>query len=85
MPGQGEAGSAGAGPSGGTSGGQSGGGHRLGTAADAAPPTAAAPQVNEQAVSKLTELGFSREESIQALQACGGNADAAASMLFSGS
>lgn len=38
-------------------------------------------RVNETAVAKLVELGFSRDEAAQALQACDGDADQAASML----
>lgn len=53
--------------------GGTGGGQRLGTAS--------ASGVNEAAVRRLVELGFSRDEAAQALQATGGNADQAAAML----
>lgn len=50
-----------------------GGGRRLGGAS--------AGPVNESAVSKLIELGFSRDEATQALREAGGNTDQAAALL----
>ena len=46
--------------------------------AAAAPP----PNVNEAAVSNLTAMGFSREQALQALEACNGDGDMAAGMLL---
>ncbi|KAL2914331.1 DNA damage-inducible protein 1 [Polyrhizophydium stewartii] len=45
-------------------------------------PQAAAPRHAESAIRGLMDLGVSREQAIAALDACGGNADLAASMLF---
>jgi Holliday junction resolvasome RuvABC DNA-binding subunit len=39
--------------------------------------------VSEASISTLMRMGFSREQVIQALTVCGGNADMAASFLFS--
>ena len=44
--------------------------------------TSRASDVDEAAVSTLTEMGFSREQATQALEACGGNAEMAAGMLL---
>ena len=38
----------------------------------------------EGKVAKLMELGFDRAKCVEALQACGGNEEHAASLLFSG-
>lgn len=46
----------------------------------AAPPATAG--VNEAAVSQLVGLGFSRQMAVEALNAMGGDVDAAAAMLF---
>lgn len=48
-------------------------------------PRAQAPQANvdEETVNNLIGLGFSRQEVIRALQQTGGNAELAASILFS--
>lgn len=45
-------------------------------------PPAAAAVVDESKVAQLMGLGFSRDVAVGALQAMGGNVDAAASMLF---
>ena len=50
-----------------------------GAAASSGP---AAPSVNEAAVSNLTQMGFSREQALGALDACNGDADMAAAMLL---
>lgn len=53
----------------------------------AQPPAPRAPAltgVSEEALQGLMSMGFTREQSIQALQAANGNADLAASMLFGG-
>lgn len=74
----------------------SGGGGATGAAAPS-PASAAQPQagggapaaapaaggIGEDKVKALTDLGFDRAKALEALQACGGNAELAASMLFS--
>lgn len=40
------------------------------------------PQYLEETIASLTNLGISRDEAIQALNAAGGNADIAAALLF---
>eukprot|EP00894_Picocystis_sp_ML_P004097 jgi/Pico_ML_1/54614/g506.t1 len=50
-----------------------------------APPTAASRQGgSEPSIQKLTQLGFSRSQAVEALQACEGDVDKAASLLFGG-
>lgn len=50
-----------------------------------APPTAAPRQGgSEPSIQKLTQLGFSRSQAVEALQACEGDVDKAASLLFGG-
>lgn len=45
-------------------------------------PTAARNRPNEAHIKQLVDIGFSRAAAIQALEACNGNVDMAASMLF---
>lgn len=52
-----------------------------GQGASAPPSSGQTASVDESKVSGLVELGFSRNEAIQALRATGGNADQAAAML----
>lgn len=64
-------------------------GQTTGPAPTAAPAQAAAPgptaaAIPPAAIEQLIALGFSREESINALEACGGNVEYAASVLFQG-
>lgn len=57
-------------------------------AAPVPPPAAAAPPQQETfpdaAIDQLVALGFSREEAVNALSACGGNVEYAAALLFQG-
>lgn len=56
--------------------------------AAAAPPRAAAapqqPSFPQESIDQLVALGFSREEAVNALRACGGNVEYAAGLLFQG-
>jgi DNA damage-inducible protein 1 len=48
------------------------------------PPAATEPSFPAEAIDQLVALGFSREEAINALAACGGNVEYAAGLLFQG-
>jgi len=58
-----------------------GGGHTLG-AAPAGGPASTGARYPESHVETLISLGASRQQAVQLLDACGGNVDFAASMLF---
>lgn len=49
-----------------------------------APAASSRSQHAKESIDKLQELGFSREEAVAALDACGGNVDYAAGLLFQG-
>jgi DNA damage-inducible protein 1 len=53
-------------------------------AAPAAPQPAAQPSFPTESIDQLVALGFSREEAVNALAACGGNVEYAAGLLFQG-
>jgi DNA damage-inducible protein 1 len=53
-------------------------------ASASAPPTAAEPQFPQESIDQLVALGFSRDEAVNALAACGGNVEYAAGLLFQG-
>lgn len=46
--------------------------------------TSAPPKHSEEAIQQLVGLGFSRAQALQALDACGGNVEYAAGLLFTG-
>lgn len=50
----------------------------------AATPAPAQPSFPEEAIEQLVALGFSREDAVNALAACGGNVEYAAGLLFQG-
>lgn len=53
-------------------------------AAPSIPRVQPQPSYSPEAIDQLVALGFSREEAINALQACGGNVEFAAGLLFQG-
>lgn len=53
-------------------------------AAPAAPAASAQPQITDEAIGQLMQLGFSREDAVRALEATGGNVEYAAGLLFQG-
>lgn len=62
-------------------------GQTIGPAANAAPAPAPAPQTEQfpaASIDTLVNLGFSRLQAINALEACGGNVEYAAGLLFQG-
>lgn len=54
------------------------------SAASAAPQAAPSTSHPKESIEQLQSLGFSRSEAIQALDACGGNVEYAAGLLFQG-
>jgi DNA damage-inducible protein 1 len=54
------------------------------SAPHAAPQPAAQPSFPSESIDQLVALGFSREEAVNALAACGGNVEYAAGLLFQG-
>lgn len=54
------------------------------SAAPAAPQPAAQPSFPAESIDQLVALGFSRDEAVNALAACGGNVEYAAGLLFQG-
>jgi len=46
-------------------------------------PASQQSQFSQESITQLTNLGFTRDQTLQALRACNGNAELAASMLFS--
>jgi DNA damage-inducible protein 1 len=53
-------------------------------AAPAAPAAPPQPQITDEAIGQLMQLGFSREDAVRALEATGGNVEYAAGLLFQG-